>query len=271
MHKEGYLNNIYYRYWQAPKPIANVFSIHGMGGHCLWFDKSAELFNKHQINHFSFDLPGFGQSKYTRGTIDSYYTWIQSTKETLERFLIDFDVKSPVFVLGHSLGALIAILLSKQVRANGWILSVPGFEGHKDTWPFFKFVLPVLIGAVFQPNQSIIVPFGPDLLTRNKETQRKVKSDPFRVINPSACIFMHVYFLTKKAQQMIDHPQGPVLMLQAGEDKVCSNDAMNKYFEALKVDDKCKKSYTNSFHDLFIEDNLEEIVSDISSWIKVHV
>ncbi len=271
---EGYLNNIYYRFWEVDKrdqAIANVFAIHGFGGHCIWFDYAAAFFNKRNINLFSFDLPGFGQSKYPKGTVDSYNVWLDETKQTLEKFLIQFNIKEPVFILGHSLGALISILLSKTVKANGWILSVPGFEGDKDTWPFFSFVLPTLIKGAFTPDEKIIVPFGPELLTKNKETQLKVKKDPYRITNPSAQIFKHVYFLSKKAHQFKDIPREPVLVLLAGEDKVCSNAPMEEYFDKLTVKDKCKKIYTNSFHDLFIEDELNQVVNDISVWITEHL
>ncbi len=271
---EGFLNNIYYRYWQIDKQnnaIANVFAIHGLGGHCIWFDSTAAMFNKRNINLFSFDLPGFGQSKYPKGTVSSYYVWLNETKETLEKFLLQFNVKEPVFILGHSLGALLAILLSKTVRANGWILSVPGFEGQKETWPFFSFIAPALFKGVFKPDENITMPFGPELLTKNKETQLKVKKDPYRVISPSAQIFKHVYFLSQKTKMLHDFPKEPVLLLIAGEDKVCSKAAMEEYFSKLQVEDKCMKIYTNSFHDLFIEDELSQIVNDISVWINEHL
>ena len=271
---EGFLNNIYYRYWQADKQsnvIANVFAIHGLGGHCIWFDSPAAIFNKRNINLFSFDLPGFGQSKYPKGTVSSYYVWLNETKSTLEQFLIQFNVKEPVFILGHSLGALLAILLSETVKANGWILSVPGFEGQKETWPFFSFIAPALFKGVCKPDENINMPFGPELLTKNKETQLKVKKDPYRVISPSAQIFKHVYFLSQKTKNLHNLPREPVLMLIAGEDKVCSVTAMDEYFNKLTVNDKCKKVYTNSFHDLFIEDEISQIVNDISVWITEHL
>jgi len=115
------------------------------------------------------------------------------------------------------------------------------------------------------------MPFGPELLTKNKETQLKLKKDPYRVVTPSAQIFKHVYFLSQKIKNLHNLPREPVLMLIAGEDKVCSNASMDEYFNKLIVRDKCKKIYTSSFHDLFIEDELSQIVNDISVWITEHL
>ena len=271
---QGYFDKVYYRFWQGEKKanaVANIFAIHGLGGHSVWFDSAAIKFNENRINFFSLDLPGFGQSKYPKGIINSYKVWIDITKEVLEKFLFHFEILSPVFILGHSLGALIAILLTKKIKPNGWILSVPGFEGHPETWPFFDFVFPVLCKSVFKPNEAIVLPFGPELLTKNKETQLKVKKDPYRVVNPSAGIFKQVQLLAIRSKYSAQSINAPVLILEAGEDRVCSNVAIENFFNKIQLNDKSVKIYTNSYHDLFIEDNLSEIVEDLSKWIVEHV
>ena len=43
---------------------------------------------------------------------------------------------------------------------------------------------------------------------------------------------------------------------------------MEDFFKKIKTSDKKMKIYTDSFHDLFVEDELNEIVSNISIWIK---
>ncbi len=270
---EGFFDKVYYRFWEVGKTnaTANVFSIHGLGGHCLWFDKAANLLNENNINHFSFDLPGFGQSKYQRGYIDSYKTWVSVTKEILEKFLTHFNIKKPVFVLGHSMGSLIAIMLSTNVKPNGWILSVPGFQGNNKIFSTTKFVLPVLYKSLCTPMEPVILPFGPELLTRNKETQLKIKQDKLRVVNVSAQALKEVYFLSNKAQKNIQDINAPVLMLKAGQDMVCSLPIMDECFNAIKLDDKSKKVYTDFYHDLFLEDDLKLIISDISEWIAHHI
>jgi len=250
---EGYFDKVYYRFSKTEKtPAATIFAIHGLGGHSLWFDKAGLFFNRQNINFFSFDLPGFGQSKYPIGEIDSYKTWVRVTKDTLVSFLYMLKTSTPFFILGHSMGALIAILLKKNVKSNGWILSVPGFEGYSKTWPLIKFIIPILFKSIFNPHQKIILPFGPELLTKNKKTQIKLKADPYRVINPTANIFKEVYFLAHAAKLNIKHLDEPVLMLMAEEDLVCSNLHMEKYFNQIKSNDKSMKVYTNSYHDSYL-------------------
>ena len=271
MLKEGFFDKVYYRFWQTEKnsnSVANVFAIHGLGGHCMWFDNAAKIFNENNINHFSFDLPGFGQSLFPRGEINSYKEWITVTRKVLETFLSEFEVNSPVFILGHSMGASISVLLSKNVKANGWIISVPGFEGNSETWPLKEFIIPALLKSVIKPKEEIIMPFGPELLTKNIDTRLKVKKDPLRVINPQAKLFMQVYLLSQMARRSYDFLSDPVFLLIAGKDKICANPAMEDFFEKIKIPDKKMKTYTDSFHDLFVEDELNEIVSDISIWIK---
>ena len=89
MFQEGYFDKVYYRFWQVDNAMANVFAIHGLGGHSFWFDSAGNQFNKNKINLFSFDLPGFGKSKYPKGEIPSYKDWIEVTRQVLEIFLSD--------------------------------------------------------------------------------------------------------------------------------------------------------------------------------------
>lgn len=266
MFNEGYLEKIYYRFFKEENARASVFAIHGLGGHCLWFDRAGKLFNEKKISFFSFDLPGFGQSKYKLGTISSYKDWLGSSCQVLNEFLNLFQIKSPVFILGHSMGALIASIISKHVNVSGWILSVPGFQGNKNIFPL-SFTFKVLLKYLFMPKENIMLPFGPEQLTRNKETQLKLKKDPLRVINLKPKMLFEVVLLTKCSMYFHGLNSKPVLMLQSGMDKVCSNEAMVRFFEKIKSNDKEIKVYKNAYHDLFVEDNLPQIVDDISNWI----
>lgn len=265
---EGYLDKIYYRFFNVNNSKAYIFTIHGLGGHCLWFDNGAKLFNKKNIGFFSFDLPGFGQSKYEKGEIKSYEDWISTSVNVLWEFLNKFEIKKPVFILGHSMGGLIAVCMTQKVVSHGWILSVPGFEGHKDSFPFLKFTVPVLLKSLFKPSDTVTMPFGPEILVKDREMQVEIKKDPYRVISPKASIYKHVFFLSQKAKKLCKKLKEPVLMLQASEDKVCSNEAMDICFENIGSKDKTKKVYENSCHDLFVEKALNQLVDDVSEWIE---
>ena len=216
-------------------------------------------------------MPGFGQSKYPRGVVNSYNDWTGVAKEVLEKYLIDFKINAPVFILGHSMGALVALMLSKNVKANGWILSVPAFKGNPNVWPYFELVLPTICKAIFMPNEPIVMPFGPESITKNKETQLKMKKDNLRVVSPNASLFRHLHFLTKAATKVGESFNSKFLLLQADNDLICSNDAMDKFFESSISSDKTKKLYPGVYHDLFVEDELSLIVDDASEWISKRV
>jgi len=269
--QEGYINKVYYRYFSVENAVANVVAIHGLGGHCIWFDNSAALFNRSNINFFSFDLPGFGQSKYEIGSISSYNEWIDVSFDTIKKFLIDFGVRKPVFILGHSMGTLIALKLSEKIKANGWVFSVPGFVGNPEMWPFSKLVLPLILKALFSPNKLVTLPFGPEAITRNKETQQKLKEDKLRVVSPKASLFLQVHLLTKAAMKLAEKFTEKFILLEAGKDMVCSNEAMDKFYNLVQSKDKTKKIYYNAYHDLFIEPEVSLLVDDVSLWIKSRV
>lgn len=267
MFKDGFIEKIYYRYWSVSDPVACIFAIHGFGGHSIWFDNAAKHFNENKINFFSFDLPGFGQSKYERGYTPSYKFWIESSFHILKSLKHELGFTKPVFILGHSMGALISILLSLKIKPEGLILTVPGFEGAKSCWPS-SLVLSIMINSIVNPKKEILVPFGPDILTRNREKQLEMKGDPYRVIKPQAKSFFELKLLGIKAQSELPKLKTPLLLIKAGNDLVCSNTAMDSVYEKFKMPDKNISVYEGLYHDIFMEDEINSIVNDISSWVK---
>lgn len=267
MLETGFIDKYYYRFWKnGSLPNANVFAIHGFGGHSIWFDKAGELFNKHNINFFSFDLPGFGQSNFTRGNIDSYNEWLRAVEDLYKNFSSNLSNDKPTFILGHSMGALLATIISSRLNPPGTILTVPGFEGAGDSWTP-GLIAKILFSSIFLPNKEIFVPFGPDKLTKNKDIIRDLKRDELRVISPRAKMFLQLKLLGFKAKKACKDLSCKTLMIQAKEDLVCSNDAMDIAFENITAVDKEKKLYEDLYHDIFLENELPKIVDDIAYWI----
>lgn len=266
MLETGFIDKIYFRYWRAEKPAASVIAIHGFGGHSIWFDKAGGFFNKNNISFFSFDLPGFGQSKYERGDVDSYMTWVNVAKSVFEHYKENHSKGKKVFIMGHSMGSLLTIMTNKEVNSDGIVLSVPGFDGSKEAWPL-KLVLSIMFNSIFSPQKPITVPFGPELLTRSREAQLECKKDPYRVISPKAKVFLQLKLLGMAAKKTLPKIKTPVFLIKAEKDMVCSNEAMDLAYKEILSSDKQIKEYKDFYHDLFLEEEQEEVVGDISTWI----
>ena len=58
----------------------------------------------------------------------------------------------------------------------------------------------------------------------------------------------------------------PVLMLDAGNEKIVSHEASQRLFNQLTCP-KEKKTYTEAWHDLMFDPVIDELVEDLSQWI----
>ncbi|GAB1542626.1 hypothetical protein NUACC21_53000 [Scytonema sp. NUACC21] len=112
--------------WNAEKPIASIFYIHGIQSHAGWLTEIAAYLNSFSINLFALDRRGSGLSKGLRGDISS-------TKQLLDDYGTAFEyvrVKlngCPIIGLGQSFGGsiLAGLLLKYRLPFKASIFCAP--------------------------------------------------------------------------------------------------------------------------------------------------
>ena len=94
--------------------------IHGLGAHSGWFEALASRLTSKDIFVLSFDLTGFGKQKDT--PFHSYKQWLVNT-QTAFIYIQSIMADKPVFLLGNSMGALVALqaVISQLVKPSGLI------------------------------------------------------------------------------------------------------------------------------------------------------
>ena len=77
--------------------------------------------------------------------------------------------------------------------------------------------------------------------------------------------------MMRKRKQMAESIQSPVLLLQAGDDRVVSKGAALQFFDELKVADKEIELYPGLYHEILNETERDEIFSRIGRWLLKHL
>ncbi|KXG44169.1 lysophospholipase [Tepidibacillus infernus] len=123
---------LYLRYWIPDQPKALVILVHGAGEHSGAFSHVAMKALLNQIAFIAPDLRGFGQSEGPRGHVSRFTEYLEDLDILIKLVKIDFQ-KTPLFLLGHSLGGLIAIRYVQEYsnHINGIILSSPAIALKK--------------------------------------------------------------------------------------------------------------------------------------------
>lgn len=114
----------------APNPRATLVIAHGMAEHGKRYARFAEHLNALQINVVVPDLRGHGETSRINGTRGSFGTGkrnrvIVDLEEIASEVRRVHGSKHPVFLLGHSMGSMLAMRVAQRqnVKLSGLVLS----------------------------------------------------------------------------------------------------------------------------------------------------
>jgi alpha-beta hydrolase superfamily lysophospholipase len=252
--------------------------VHGLGEHSGRYEELVEQLLNLQVNVHVMDLRGHGRSKGVRGhfadlgehhfDLDAWISHLVAKGELTDEL--------PCFLLGHSLGGLIALTYAARYVANppapafsGLILSNPCL-GLK--WTPKRLIEAQLARKVPGFLQTFQVPNGidPAWLTHDLEEVLRYKEDPLvhGWITPAAftAIEEGIASLPKVHAQL----GLPTLFLLSGKDKVVETEAAQRFAHKLSVAHPGKvevKLFHSFFHEPFHERKRERAFLELKKWI----
>ena len=259
--------------WEPEAPKAVLAAIHGGLAHGGDYVTPALYFKEKNIATVAYDLRGHKQEKTYFASFDQYLedtavfvNWIKKTYPDI-----------PVFVVGHSMGGLIATHFGIKYAANdsvikGFILSSPYYENAIKVAPI---MIPVvkLLGAIL-PKMVIPAPDLTELLTHDEEITQRHRLDEADGIRSAKATMRFGSELLKAQKWVKDNFEKwnrPTFAVIAGADEV----ADYKEAEALlKSMDNSLLTYLfhkDNFHENFNELNRAETFGKMYEWIMSKV
>ncbi|MGD7007439.1 alpha/beta hydrolase [Metabacillus sp. 84] len=255
--------------WEADRPKAAIVMIHGAAEHHRRYKWLIEMWRCAGYNVIMGDLPGQGTSTRRRGHIQSFDEYIAE----LNSWLTEADKYGlPLFLLGHSMGGLIAIraLQEKEHKLAGVILSSP------------------CLGLMHKPNRALdVVSRGlnivsPSLLlksnlsiemaTRNKSVIEIDENDSLYVTRVSVRWYrelVHAVIQANNKQHVF--PDVPLLVMQGGDDKIVDKLAVKSWFNRLDVSEKSFKEWKGFYHEIFNEPERDQVFRMALSFTEYHL
>ncbi|MCP4752267.1 MAG: alpha/beta hydrolase [Proteobacteria bacterium] len=244
--------------------------VHGFSEHMRRYYSSAEELCGNGVAVHLMDLPGHGLSDGPRGHIDDFQEYVDNV-DLLFTSNPGFLKTKPTFLLGHSLGGLIAAhyCLQKQPDLRGLILSSPltGFS-PVGSLPFY--LLARLIArknpARLYPNPSVV-----GNLTRNPAKWDEYNSDPYRLRSISPNLYLTMNTQLKRLQIHAADLELPLLVFYTLKDRVVSPQAIKRFYSSTSSEDKTLVTFTQAMHELFQERERKEIAEKLLAWMKQRV
>ncbi len=271
-HDEGFLHardnlRLFWQRYTPPGARATVAVLPGGGDHGGRYAGITTALVAAGFEVALLDFRGHGQSDGRRWHVDAFDDYLGD----LDTFLAHVTAGAgahPVFLLGHSQGALIAIAwaLAAPRTVADFVLSSPYLRLKLDP-PRLKVLGARLVGSVIP-----WLPVSSDLrssdLTSDPDMQRWIDADPLygRATTP------RWFFESQRVQHEVlaqaSRFEHPLLVLAGEADPVADPAAMRAFVEAARSSDKELRTYPGFRHELFNERERERPIGDAVAWLQ---
>jgi lysophospholipase len=177
----------------------------------------------------------------------------------------------PLFLLGHSMGGLIAAryVLRHQDRLSGLILSGPALLIGEDMPAWAK---RVLLG-VSRVAPWVPIPRGkPGVLSRNPEVERAFASDALCHNGRTRLGYVRALYLASEETR----PRGgelrvPLLVMHGDADTLTSCRGSREFVERAASIDKTLKLWPESRHEIFNDLDADAVLAYMLDWLAARV
>lgn len=258
---------IFFRGREVERPRGRLVAVHGLGEHSGRYARVAEMCTRHGLDFYALDLRGHGLSDGRRGHARSLDRMLQDL-DRLRRRVCGRRPSGPTFLLGHSLGGLIA---GRYVQEFGF----PGLGGAILVAPF--------VGLVMQPPRwKILLGIAADRLApaltmdnelrsqdlfRDPEQGRVYDEDPLVHHRISARLWGEMQRNAQRLRERARSTTAPLLLQVPGRDRVVSSDATRDL--AMRIGERARVlEYPEAFHALLHDPMGERAVEDAILWVE---
>ena len=256
-------------YWEASSPensIASVVLVHGIGEHCSRYSQLVDTLNANGIAVYGFDLRGHGRSEGVRGHIDTWQDYIDDLR-TFVDFVQGLEGDQPTFVLGHSMGALIALDFAIQypTKINGLLINGIPLRPGSVAKPYL--ILLAKLIALVKPSHLMQLDIDASGISSDAAVVKAYQADPLVQTKVSAQWGVSIIGAIGRLRGAAQSLDVPVLMTHGRLDPINLPVGTTELFATVVVRDKSIQLYEHSRHEVHNDRDQVQFGADVSDWI----
>jgi acylglycerol lipase len=276
IHEEGFFQGIrgiriYHQCWLPDgEPRAVLIIVHGLGEHSGRYGNVVDHLVPLGYALYAYDHLGHGKSEGAREFAERF----EDLTETLDQYremVRQAHPDKPLFLYGHSLGALIVpfSLLDRRDGLAGAILS-----GPLARVPDNVSAMTVVLGRVLSRllPKAGVVSVDPNGVSRDPAVVEAYVKDPL-VFHDKTSARLSAEML--RAMQRVTAEASkitlPVLLLQGSADFLVNPGDARFLHDAVGSADKTLKVYEGLYHEVHNEPERADVLQDVEAWLAAHV
>lgn len=251
------------RTWSPPAtPTAEIVLVHGLYEHTGRYERTGSLLAEAGFSVRGADLIGWGATGGRRGDVGDWADYLDQVQALVEEAR---HTGRPTVLLGHSMGALIALeyALADRPPTDLAVLSAPslrgGTRGQRRLAAILANALPVV---------SVKISITGDQLSRDPAVGEAYFSDP--LVHRAATIRLgrSLFQAMDRTRAASGRLQTPTLVLHGEHDSIvpCTSTVELGALPAVE-----RRRYPGLRHELFNEPEGPEIVGEVIDWLRARV
>lgn len=261
--------DIFVRSWKPDgKARGAIVLVHGFNSHSGYYVSVAEQLRALDLSVYALDLRGRGQSDGERFYVEKMSDYA-SDIDSLMKVVREREPGLPIFLLGHSAGGVASCLytLDHQTELAGFICESFAFQV-----PAPDFALAVLKGlSHIAPHAHVLALKNADF-SRDPAVVEKMNADPL-IAHESQPTLTVAEMVRADERLKKEFPafELPLLILHGTEDKATKPSGSQFFYDNAGSSDKTLKLYQGHFHDLLNDVGKEQVMGDITTWLRAHL
>lgn len=245
-----------------------VLIVHGLGEHAGRYDHVAQRLNSWGFAVRGYDHYGHGDSGGVRGALPSDTRLLDDLDDVLQSTRARMDQRTPLVLLGHSMGGLVAARYVSLRRrpVDALVLSSPAFD------PGLNAVQKILLAVLprIAPNLRVGNGLDADFLSHDPEVVSAYRADPLCHDRVSGRLAR--FIVEQGAATIACAPRWsvPTLLMYAGADRIVNPDGSRAFAAAASpaVQSHC---FASHYHELFNETDKEPVFAMLEQWLHSRI
>jgi len=246
---------------------AVVIMVHGLGEHAGRYDHVARRLNDWGFAVRSYDQYGHGESGGPRGGLPSATRLFDDLVDIVDSTRSRMEPKTPLILLGHSLGGLVAArFVSLALRpVQGLVLSSPALD------PGLSFVQQLLLAILpkIAPNLRVGNGLDPTLISHDPAVVAAYRSDKLVHDRISGRLARFIADAGPATVALAASWQVPTLLLYAGADKLVNPAGSRAFAAAAPKQVVSARCFETLYHEIFNELDTGPVFAELKQWLDL--
>jgi len=262
--------NIFKKKGTAPK--RGLLIVHGQGEHGGRYQHFPHYLQEEYDLFLAPDLRGHGRSEGIRGHVDSFEEYVDDALLAWNALRSKLGEGGVADWFAHSMGGAVTLLATQESSDLGirnLMLSSPCL-GLTVEVPMVKDIAARILSRVWGSLQ-MGTGLNSGVMSHDPAVAAAIERDSLHHTKATPKFYLDfVAAMERIRETQLEIPaQTRVLFQLAGDDRVVSTPASERVFDKLAHPDKKKIVYPGLFHEIFNEQNKEQIFRDLLDWLRL--